>query len=49
MDGLTVTLSVTMPVNVGVMNTLRIGIADVADSSYDSNILISGGSAQTNL
>jgi hypothetical protein len=40
MDGMTVTLSVTMPVNVGVENTLRIGIADVADSSYDSNILI---------
>jgi hypothetical protein len=49
MDGLTVTLAVTMPVNVGSMNTLRIGIADVADSSYDSNILISGGSAQTTL
>jgi hypothetical protein len=49
MDGITVTLSVTMPVDVGNMNTLRIGIADVADSSYDSNILISGGSAQTNL
>jgi hypothetical protein len=47
MDGITVTLSVTMPVNVGVENTLRIGIADVADSSYDSNILISAGSAQT--
>jgi hypothetical protein len=49
MDGITVTLSVTMPVNAGVENTLRIGIADVADSSYDSNILISGGSAQTTL
>jgi hypothetical protein len=49
MDGITVTLSVTMPVNVGNENTLRIGIADVADSSYDSNILISGGSAQTTL
>jgi hypothetical protein len=49
MDGLTVTLSVTMPVNAGVENTLRVGIADVADSSYDSNILISGGSAQTAL
>ncbi len=47
MDGLTVTLSVLMPVNAGVENTLRIGIADVADSSYDSNILISAGSAQT--
>jgi hypothetical protein len=49
MDGLTVTLSVTMPVNVGVENTLRIGIADVADSSYDSNILIAANSAQTTL
>jgi hypothetical protein len=49
MDGITVTLSVTMPVNAGVENTLRIGIADVADSSYDSNILISAGSAQTAL
>lgn len=47
MDGLTVTLSVTMPVNTGVENTLRIGIADVGDSSYDSNILIAGNSAQT--
>jgi hypothetical protein len=49
MDGITVTLSVTMPVNAGVENTLRIGIADVADSSYDSNVLISAGSAQTAL
>jgi hypothetical protein len=49
MDGLTVTLSVTMPVDVGVENTLRIGIADVADSSYDSTILIAANSAQTTL
>lgn len=49
MDGLTVTLSVTMPVNVGEMNTLRIAIADVSDSSYDSNILIAANSAQTTL
>ncbi|MCU4651687.1 choice-of-anchor L domain-containing protein [Roseibacterium sp. SDUM158016] len=49
MDGITVTLSVTMPVNVGEVNTLRIGIADVADSNYDSNILIAAGSAQTAL
>ena len=38
MDGITVTLSVTMPVDVGEVNTLRIGIADVADTAYDSNI-----------
>jgi len=49
MDGITVTLSVTMPVDVGEVNTLRIGIADVADTAYDSNILISGGSAQSTL
>lgn len=49
MDGLTVTLSVTMPVNVGEMNTLRIAVADVSDSSYDSNILITANSAQTTL
>ena len=47
MDGFTVTMSVTFPVNVGALNTLRIGIADVGDSSYDSNLLIAANSAQT--
>jgi len=47
MDGFTVTLSVTMTVVPGVVNTIRIGIADVSDSSYDSSLLIAGNSVQT--
>ncbi|NRB16899.1 MAG: Hint domain-containing protein [Rhodobacteraceae bacterium] len=46
MDGLTVTLTLTMNVIPGVENTIRIGIADVSDSSYDSNLLIAGDSVQ---
>lgn len=49
MDGFTVTMTLTMPVNVGVINSIRIGIADVSDSSYDSNLLIAGDSVQTQL
>ena len=49
MDGFTITLKVTIPVNPGVVNSLRIGIADVSDSQYDSNILIKADSAQTQL
>lgn len=49
MDGFTVTLTLTIPVNPGVVNTLRIGIADLSDSSYDSNLLIAGDSLQTTL
>ena len=47
MDGFTVTMTLTMAVNPGVLNSIRIGIADVADSSYDSNLLIGGGTLQT--
>ena len=47
MDGFTVTMTLTMTVIPGVVNSIRIGIADVADSSYDSNLLIAGGSLQT--
>ncbi len=47
MDGFTVTLTLSIPVNPGVVNSLRIGIADVGDSSYDSNLLIAGNSLQT--
>jgi hypothetical protein len=47
MDGFTVTLTMKMPVNPGVRNTLVIGIADVGDALYDSNLLIAGDSAQT--
>ncbi len=49
MDGFTVTMTLTIPVNSGEVNSIRIGIADVADSSYDSNLLIAGDSVQTTL
>jgi len=49
MDGFTVTMTLTIPVNVGVTNTIKIGIADVSDSSYDSNLLIAADSVQTQL
>ena len=49
MDGLTITLTMTMQVNPGEVNSIRIGIADVVDSSYDSNLLIAGDSIQTEL
>ncbi|MCG7572493.1 Hint domain-containing protein [Phaeobacter sp. CNT1-3] len=47
MDGFTATMTLKMDVNVGDVNTLRIGIADVTDSSYDSTLLIAGDSVQT--
>ena len=49
MDGFTVTMTLTIPVNVGVVNSIRIGVADVADSSYGSNLLIAANSVQTEL
>lgn len=49
MDGLTVTMTLTVPVNPGVVNSIRIGIADVGDSVYDSSLLIAGNSGQTTL
>jgi len=49
MDGFTVTMTLTIPVNPGVVNSIRIGVADVADSSYDSNLLIAADSLQTDL
>lgn len=47
MDGFTLTLSLTMNVSPGEMNSIRIGIADVSDSLYDSNLLIAADSVQT--
>lgn len=47
MDGFTVTMTLTIPVNPGVVNSIRIGIADTADSNYDSSLLIAGDSVQT--
>jgi hypothetical protein len=49
MDGFTVTLTLKMAVNPGVVNSIRIGIADTSDARYDSNLLIAGDSAQTAL
>lgn len=49
MDGFTITLTLTMDVNPGVTNSIRIALADVGDSSYDSNVLIAGNSVQTEL
>lgn len=47
MDGFTITLTFTAPVNAGELNEIKIGVADVSDSSYDTNLLIAGGSVQT--
>lgn len=49
MDGFTVTMTLTIPVNVGQTNTIKIGVADVGDSNYDSNLLIAADSVQTEL
>ncbi|WP_415405043.1 Hint domain-containing protein [Tateyamaria sp. SN3-11] len=49
MDGFTITLSLTMFVTPNVVNSIRIGIADVSDNRYDSNLLIAGNSVQTSL
>lgn len=49
MDGFTITLILTAPVNPGEANTIKIGIADAGDDRYDSNLLIAGDSIQTAL
>ena len=49
MDGFTVTMTLTFPVNDGVLNSVRFGIADVTDSNYDSSVLIAADSVQTML
>ncbi|MHA6324586.1 Hint domain-containing protein [Roseivivax sp. CAU 1753] len=49
MDGFTVTMSVTVPVTAGEVNSIRIGIADVSDSNYDSTIMIGAQSGTTKL
>lgn len=49
MDGFTVTMTLTIPVIAGEVNSIRIGIADVSDSSYDSSLLIAGDSVQTTI
>lgn len=49
MDGFTVAMSFVIPVTPGVVNSMKVGIADVADSQYDSNVLIAADSVQGNL
>lgn len=49
MDGFTITLTLKMVVNPGIVNSIRIGIADTSDASWDSNLLIAGDSVQTTL
>ena len=44
MDGLTVVLTVTANVNPGVVNHIKLAIADGGDGIYDSNVLIQSGS-----
>jgi len=47
MDGFTVTMTLKMTVVPNQINSIRIGIADVGDSSYDSSLLIAADSVQT--
>ena len=49
MDGFTVSMSATIPVIPGQTNTIRIGVADVADNRYDSSVLIASQSVQGTL
>ncbi|WP_127113093.1 Hint domain-containing protein [Shimia sediminis] len=49
MDGFTATLTLTIPLIPDAENNLRIAIADVSDSSYDSSLLIGAGSVQTSV
>ncbi len=49
MDGMTITLTFVAPVNPNTSNIIKIGIADTGDSSYDSNLLIAGGSVQSTI
>ncbi|MGB4864974.1 MAG: DUF4347 domain-containing protein, partial [Hyphomicrobium sp.] len=47
MDGFTVTLSLVANVNVGVVNTIRLGVADIGDASYDSWLFVKENSLQS--
>ncbi|MGR3635595.1 MAG: Hint domain-containing protein [Shimia sp.] len=49
MDGFTLTMTLTIPVYAGDINTIQFIIADVSDSSYDSSLLIGADSVQTAL
>lgn len=47
MDGFTITMAFKAPVNIGVENTIKIGVADGGDAEFDSNFLIAANSLQT--
>ncbi|MBQ0805874.1 MAG: choice-of-anchor L domain-containing protein [Sulfitobacter sp.] len=49
MDGFTITMTLTMNVIPNETNSIRIAIADVSDSGYDSNLMIAANSVQTDL
>lgn len=49
MDGFTITLTLTIFVEPNQTNSIRIALADVADTQYDSNVLIAANSVQTRL
>ena len=44
MDGMTVVLSVQVPVNAGVTNHIKLAIADTGDHIFDSNVFVASGS-----
>jgi hypothetical protein len=44
MNGLTTVLTVTAPVNPGVVNHIMLGVADTGDTLFDSNVFIESGS-----
>ena len=46
MDGFTVTLTLVANVNVGVNNTIKLGVADISDSVYDSFMFVRENSLQ---
>jgi len=48
-DGLTVTLTLVANVNVGVNNTIKLGVADIGDAQYDSWLFVKENSLQTTL
>ncbi|MEM7366830.1 MAG: choice-of-anchor L domain-containing protein, partial [Pseudomonadota bacterium] len=49
MDGFTVTLTLTLDVVPNMINSIKIGVADVGDSNYDTNLLIASDSIQAGL
>ena len=48
MDGFTVTLTFTANVNVGVTNTIKLGVTDIGDRAFDSWLFVREDSLQTN-